>query len=676
MITEATYKALLMKSFLRHPIVVNILGYVIWLWMALINRTIRWQIEGDTAAKDVWANSTGIVVAAWHSRILLLPAGWTREIGRWPGRTAPSAMLISLSADGEPVARAIKHLGLEAIRGSASNKKKATKDKGGARAIASAVRRLKSGGAVCITPDGPRGPAEIVSPGAILLAMRSGAPILPYALASSPAKRLGTWDRFIIPFPFTKGAIVFGPPIHTSRDDDPIDLQAQLQQSLDIATARAEAIVGQAPLQSTRTKYPKTAGLYLYSALTSTLTPFLGVIFRRRAKRGKEDAARYNERIARTLPPRPVGPLVWLHGASIGESQILMDVGNRLRGRSPDLTVLITTQTLTSATLIGAALPANTIHQMAPVDTPAVAKRFIAHWQPDACIFGEGEIWPNLIMAAQNAGAKCALVNARMTKSSLKGWQRWGGIARKLLAPFDVILAADKPTAKGLSRILGHDIHTPGNLKTALRISPPTDAMLDNLANAFIGPRKCLLAASTHPGEDDLFLDAIKDLPETVGIIAPRHPDRADSIRKSIESRGLTCAQRSLGEIPTRKTDILLADTVGEMGLWYSLADAVYLGGAHTAGVGGHNPLEAIRFSKPVVTGPDAFNFSAMMDDLEQQHLITRVPNDAAALQQALADAPPPDEDVLAELATEAEAPMNTTIDALAALLPVFEPKS
>lgn len=665
-----------MKSFFRNPIVVKMLGYVIWLWMALINRTVRWHIEGDTAAKEVWANSTGIVVAAWHSRILLLPAGWTREIGHWPGRTAPSAMLISLSADGEPVARAIKHLGLEAIRGSAGNKKKAAKDKGGARAIASAVRRLKSGGAVCITPDGPRGPAEIVSPGAILLAMRSGSPILPYALASSPAKRLSTWDRFIIPFPFTKGAIVFGPPIHTSRDDDPADLQAQLQQSLDIATARAEAIVGLAPLNDTRTKYPKTVGLFLYGALTSALTPLLAPIFRRRAKRGKEDSARYNERIAQTLPPRPAGRLVWLHGASIGESQILMEIGNRLRGRAPDLTILITTQTLTSATLIGDALPANTRHQMAPVDTPAIAKRFIAHWQPDLCIFGEGEIWPNLILAAQTSGAKCALVNARMTKDSLKGWQRWGGIARKLLAPFDTILAADKPTAKGLSRILSRQIHSPGNLKTALRVTAPATAPMNDLKTQFIGPRKCLLAASTHPGEDGLFLQAIKDLPDTVGIIAPRHPDRADSIRKSIEAHGLTCAQRSLGETPTRETDILLADTIGEMGLWYSLADAVYLGGAHTTGVGGHNPLEAIRFSKPVVTGQEAFNFSTMMDSLEQQQLLTRVPHDAAALQTALTSAPTPEADALAALAAEAEAPMHATIDALAALLPATEPES
>lgn len=232
-----------MKSLLRSGPVSAFIGWLIWLYMALVTRTMRWTIEGDVRAKEAWAESNGIIVAGWHSRILLLPSGWTKLMRKWPGRRAPSAMLISLSPDGEPVARAIRHLGLEAIRGSSNHKRK-RKNKGGVKAVAEAIRRLKAGGAVCITPDGPRGPMQRAQAGPVLLAQRADAPILPYALAASPAKRLKTWDRFIIPLPFTKGAIVFGEPIETARGDDVDAVRGLLEARLNEITARAEKIVG------------------------------------------------------------------------------------------------------------------------------------------------------------------------------------------------------------------------------------------------------------------------------------------------------------------------------------------------------------------------------------------------------------------------------------------------
>ena len=232
-----------MKSLLRSGPVSALLGWLIWAYMTLVTRTMRWTIEGDARAKDVWTEANGVIVAGWHSRILLLPSGWTKRMRKWPGRRAPSAMLISLSPDAEPVARAIRHLGLEAIRGSSNHKRK-RKDKGGVKAVAEAIRRLKSGGAVCITPDGPRGPMQRAQAGPALLAQRSGAPIIPYALAASPSKRLKTWDRFIIPFPFTKGAIVFGEPIFADRSSDTNAIRTLLETRLNEATARAEKLVG------------------------------------------------------------------------------------------------------------------------------------------------------------------------------------------------------------------------------------------------------------------------------------------------------------------------------------------------------------------------------------------------------------------------------------------------
>ncbi|HPF22996.1 MAG TPA: lysophospholipid acyltransferase family protein [Hyphomonas sp.] len=246
-----------MKSLLRSSIVAGILGRLIWVWMALVSRTVRWTVEVHPEARQAWRDYDGVVVASWHSRILLLPAGWIRFIRGWKDRVNRAAMLISLSPDGEAVARAIDHLGLHAIRGSAGNKKKKNKDKGGARAIAEASRLLKTGTAVCITPDGPRGPAERVSPGAIMIAQRAGAPIVPYALSVSGARRLNTWDRFIIPFPFTRGAIVLGPPIATPRTADPELLQAELQERLDAATRRADMLAGLAITDSRTDPAPR-----------------------------------------------------------------------------------------------------------------------------------------------------------------------------------------------------------------------------------------------------------------------------------------------------------------------------------------------------------------------------------------------------------------------------------
>ena len=230
-----------MKSLFRSAPVIAVLGVLIWAYMALCSRTIRWRVEGLEQAKADWQAHNAIVVAAWHSTILILPTAWTRYMRHWPGRRAPSAMLISMSADGEPVARAIKHLGLESIRGSSTHKRKG-KDKGAIKAIRAARDLLKAGGALCITPDGPRGPRQRCGSGPIAIARLGNAAILPYALATAPSKRLASWDRFQIPFPFARGAIVFGDVITPDSATDTTGLHHLLEERLNAATKRAEAL--------------------------------------------------------------------------------------------------------------------------------------------------------------------------------------------------------------------------------------------------------------------------------------------------------------------------------------------------------------------------------------------------------------------------------------------------
>ncbi|WP_348763222.1 3-deoxy-D-manno-octulosonic acid transferase [Hyphomonas atlantica] len=393
-------------------------------------------------------------------------------------------------------------------------------------------------------------------------------------------------------------------------------------------------------------------------------------MLKRRARAGKEDYSRINERLARNLPRRmPGGSLVWLHGASVGESQLLLELGQRLLELRPDLMLLFTSQTQTSARLLGPVLPERAIHLMAPLDTPGIARRFIRHWQPDLCIFGEGEIWPNLILEAERAGAKRALVNGRMTDSSADGWNKLSGAFKRLVGRFDVVLAADTDTARRLETLLGEPVQSTGNMKSALPPPSASEIEIRRLRENFLADRRCILAASTHDGEEAIFLDALKGDDTSALIIAPRHPDRGNAVELLLKERGLTFARRSRGEVPTPRTRILLADTMGEMGLWYRLANSVFLGGGHTPGVGGHNPLEPVRLGLPVVTGPDVFNFATMMDDLEARKLIRKLKT-TKAIGKALQSMAPPSQEALQELNDAADAPMALTLAALVPLLP------
>ena len=230
-----------MKRIVRSPLVAAFLGRCIWAYMALCGRTIRWRLEGLESAQTNWQEHHSIIVASWHSTILTLPTAWTKYMRHWPGRKAGSAMLISLSPDGEPVAQAIRHLGLLSIRGSKAHKTK-KKNKGGTAALAEATKLLKSGGALCITPDGPRGPRQRAGLGPVIIAKRTQSVILPYALATAPSKRLSTWDRFQIPIPFARGAIVFGDPILPDEDMSSEELRLTLETTLNTATRRAEEL--------------------------------------------------------------------------------------------------------------------------------------------------------------------------------------------------------------------------------------------------------------------------------------------------------------------------------------------------------------------------------------------------------------------------------------------------
>ena len=353
----------------------------------------------------------------------------------------------------------------------------------------------------------------------------------------------------------------------------------------------------------------------LYAAATGLLEPLVPALLRDRARRGKEDATRLGERMGRAGCGRPAGPLVWLHAVSVGESLSLLPLIEALRARRPGLNLLVTSATRTSAEVLGARLPAGVLHQFAPVDAPGAVARFLDHWRPDLAIFSESELWPNLILAARRRGVPLALASARMREDSAAGWARAPGSARALLRAFDVVMPQERASAARLEA-LGARVGPLLNLKLVGEAPPADEAELARLRKA-IGDRPVVLAASTHPGEERLIAEALRgSLDGALLIIAPRHPDRGEAIVDDLAGAGLVCPRRSRGDRPPDGVGVYLADTLGELGLFLRLAQVVIMGGSFVAGVGGHNPLEAARLARPVVTGPDVFNARAIYDEM------------------------------------------------------------
>lgn len=419
--------------------------------------------------------------------------------------------------------------------------------------------------------------------------------------------------------------------------------------------------------------------LIAWRLLTRLLEPLAPRLLDARAKQGKEDPARVDERLGRASAARPDGDLVWLHGVSVGETLSLLPVVERLRRHRPDLCVLVTSGTLTSATLLAQRLPAGVIHQFAPIDAPGAVTAFLDHWRPSLAVFVESELWPNLILEAHRRGVKLVLASARITERTVDGWRRFPGAVREILSAFHRILPQDESSAARLHS-LGARIDGHVNLKLSGE-APPHDAAAFTRLSAAIGDRPVVVAASTHDGEEIALVRALDRLTDRLCLIlVPRHPARSAEIAAALERDGYRFALRSQGREPDRDTDLYLADTLGEMGLFLRLADVVVMGGSFSAAlekppVGGHNPLEPARLGKPAVTGPDVTNWAAVTQALVQAGGLTVVeaPWDLpAVLAPLLAD------DAAARAmgergrraAAEAGSGLDRLWDALAPLLP------
>lgn len=343
--------------------------------------------------------------------------------------------------------------------------------------------------------------------------------------------------------------------------------------------------------------------LRTYGRLANLAAPLLFRRIRDRLIAHGTAPARTRERLGHATAQRPAGPLIWFHGASVGESLSALPVIEGLRAQASTPTILVTSGTATSAQILAQRLPAGCIHQFAPLDSTAALRRFNAHWQPDLLVLMESEIWPQMIATAP---CPVVLLNARLSPRALARWQKLGASAGWLLGQLTLIVTQTATTATGL-RSLGvtpNRIRTGGNLKAAA--TPPTADPTELAAlKIVLGTRPCWLAASTHAGEEALLLEVHKTLlataPDLCLILAPRHPDRAGRVARMIADAGLALTRRSKGEAPSAQ--VYLADTLGEMGLWYRTAPLTFVGGSLTPN-GGHNPWEAAPLGTALLTGP------------------------------------------------------------------------
>jgi 3-deoxy-D-manno-octulosonic-acid transferase len=390
----------------------------------------------------------------------------------------------------------------------------------------------------------------------------------------------------------------------------------------------------------------RSALLGLYLILSRHAGGVARRMLRRRAAAGKEDAARIGERMGTPGLDRPAGRLVWFHAASVGEAASLLELLRRIEDGRPDLTCLVTTVTVTSAQLMAARLPERSVHQFAPVDVAPWIERFLDHWRPDLAVWTESELWPATLVLTRRRGVPMLLINARISARSFRRWRRLGGMARSLLRRFDRVLAQDDLAGEQFARlgVAPARLEVTGSLKEGAAPLGHDEAERVRLTRALAG-RPVWLAASTHPGEEEVALEAHaaarRSLPMLALILVPRHPARGDEVAQLARDRGLTVAQRSRGEPATAETDVYLADTLGEMGLWYRVAAVSFVGGSLVE-IGGHNPFEPALLGSAILHGPHVRNFAEGYARLGEAGAAVQV-LDAAGLAAALGAAMAPD---------------------------------
>jgi 3-deoxy-D-manno-octulosonic-acid transferase len=381
--------------------------------------------------------------------------------------------------------------------------------------------------------------------------------------------------------------------------------------------------------------------LGLYRAAGRAAAPFLHLLVAARGAVGKEDIRRRSERYGHSDLARPHGPLVWVHAASVGETQAVLPIVDALAARG--LRVLMTTGTVTSAAVAARRLPARALHQFAPLDVPRYVARFLDHWQPDLAVFVESEVWPTTVLELERRAVPQIVVNARLSARSTRRWMKVRGLARALFGRLSLVLAQTELDGERLRALGAAPVIVTGNLKFDVA---PLAADEDDLAEVRrqIAGRPVWLAASTHPGEEEIVAAVHRRLaasrPDLLTILVPRHPERGAALQELFGRAGFRSARRSAGQPVEAGTAILLADTIGELGVFYRVASVALIGGSLVE-AGGHNPIEAACLGAAILYGPHVASFAEIYRSFSQSGTALGVAGEAdlsAAVERFLAD--------------------------------------
>lgn len=374
----------------------------------------------------------------------------------------------------------------------------------------------------------------------------------------------------------------------------------------------------------------------IYNTLIAILYPLvIKRYINKRKENGKEDVKRFNERIGRPALKRPEGKLVWLHGASVGESVSMLPLIQKIIETYPDIHVMVTTGTVTSADVMNKRLPERAFHQFIPIDNPIFTTRFVKYWHPDVVLWFESEFWPAILSSIRRKNIPLILINGRISNKTFKRWQQFDFLSKELLSCFTLCLGQSEEDAYRL-RVLGaKDAICLGNLKYA-GLPLPIDEEKRNELLTQINNRPLWLASSTHNDEEvkvaKIHQRLLAKFPDLLLIIAPRHPNRGQEITDELHKLNMKTALRSANEKITTATNIYIADTIGEMGLWYDIANLVFIGGSLIPH-GGQNFIEPSRVRDAVIVGPYMHNFTDAMNRAKKADAIMQI-NDTVELEE------------------------------------------
>ena len=382
--------------------------------------------------------------------------------------------------------------------------------------------------------------------------------------------------------------------------------------------------------------------LRAYLVASAGLGPLARWHLGRRLRRGKEDPARWREKLGTPSLSRPFGPLVWMHAVGVGEVLALPALVSAMRRLQPGLSVLITSSSRTSALALAPNLPEGALHQFLPLDVPAFRQSFLDHWHPDLAIWAERDLWPGLVQDCARRGIPQYLINGRMNAASYRAKARIPGLFRALYGHFQSIGVQDAQSARHFAALgyPAHRISLDGSLKAGA--DPLADLPSRPAWESALQGRFCWLAASTHPGDEATVIAAHATLlqhnPAACLIIAPRDPRRAGSVLAAVQAANIAAAiAKPLPPGPDAPpVSAYVIPRIGELGLWYRLAPVAFVGGS-LAPVGGHNPFEPARLQAAILHGPHIENFAADYAAFHAQKA-ARLVTDAADLAHALSD--------------------------------------